>query len=226
MKHQRAGACPAPSTNRLREGPARGQPVAPRQHVVPRYIDCERTPARPEGQRWWGRWIRRPDGCGPCDGATPEWRDRRGCASADGNRASCGDDGCSAGTYACSRVGSPGVGGGSRPVLGPGLGDCKQLRLAPPTRGEPPLPARVSGSWSLSVDMRHRSTPVRPFNGTRCAGRGQTEATPRAVAPVAEQIAYHRTTDTWAAKLPRWDDLCKPVVSRHLIAYDHLWTTA
>jgi hypothetical protein len=44
-----------------------------------------------------------------------------------------------------------------------------QLRLAPPTRGND-LSRLLGGVWSLSVDMRHRSTPVRPFNGTRCAG--------------------------------------------------------
>lgn len=64
------------------------------------------------------------------------------------------------------------------PLEGPCDGPL--VRLAPPTRGEPPLPARVSESWSLSVDMRHRSTPVRPHNGTRCAGQGSNRAASRA----------------------------------------------
>ena len=51
----------------------------------------------------------------------------------------------------------------------------REFRLAPPTRGESPIPTRVSGSWRLSVNMRHRSTPVRPDKGTRSGQRGQTD---------------------------------------------------
>ena len=47
--------------------------------------------------------LRRRACCGPCGGARTGWRGRRGCACAGGNRAPCGDDGCSAGRYACSR---------------------------------------------------------------------------------------------------------------------------
>jgi hypothetical protein len=49
------------------------------------------------------RGLRRPGSCDPSGDGSPGWRDRRGCASAVGTRASCDDDGCSAGTSACSR---------------------------------------------------------------------------------------------------------------------------
>ena len=49
------------------------------------------------------RRLRRPGGCDPCAGARRGCCARHGCASAVGSRASCGDAGCSAGTYACSR---------------------------------------------------------------------------------------------------------------------------
>ena len=43
---------------------------------------------------------------GPCGDERRGWRDRRGCACAAGSRGSSRGDGCSAGKYACSRVGS------------------------------------------------------------------------------------------------------------------------
>jgi hypothetical protein len=53
-----------------------------------------------------GPGLKQPAGCGPCADERPGLPGRHGCASGDGNRASCGDAGCSAGTYACSREGS------------------------------------------------------------------------------------------------------------------------
>jgi len=47
----------------------------------------------------------------PCAGGCPGWRDRHASAYADGSRACGHDDGCWAGTYACSRV-DPHAGGG------------------------------------------------------------------------------------------------------------------
>ena len=105
--------------------------------------------------------VRRPGGCGPCGDATPGWRGRRGCASADGNRASCDDDGCSAGTYACSRVCSPGVGGVTRPVLGPGLGDSD--RVGPRLSAGTAHPRRTTASRSderVLVVVRGHAAPV------------------------------------------------------------------
>lgn len=46
--------------------------------------------------------LRQRGCCGPCGDGRTGSRDRRGCASGDGSRAPCDDDGCSAGTYACS----------------------------------------------------------------------------------------------------------------------------
>ena len=48
--------------------------------------------------------LRRRGCCDPCGDARTGSSDRRGCASAGGSRAPCDDDGCSAGTYACSRA--------------------------------------------------------------------------------------------------------------------------
>ncbi len=53
-----------------------------------------------------GPGLKQPAGCGPCADERPGLPGRHGCASGDGNRASCGDAGCSAGTCACSREGS------------------------------------------------------------------------------------------------------------------------
>ena len=53
---------------------------------------------------WESLAVRRRGSCGPCDDAKTEWSGRRGCACAGGNRAPCAGDGCSAGTYACSRA--------------------------------------------------------------------------------------------------------------------------
>jgi hypothetical protein len=50
--------------------------------------------------------LKQPAGYGPCADERPGSPGRPGCASGDGSRASCGDAGCSAGTYACSREGS------------------------------------------------------------------------------------------------------------------------
>jgi hypothetical protein len=54
--------------------------------------------------------LRPRDSCGPCGDARTGWSDRHGCACAAGIRAPCGDAGCSAGTYAWSRVLSDGSG--------------------------------------------------------------------------------------------------------------------
>ena len=51
-----------------------------------------------------GPVLRPPGSCGPCDDARTGWNARRACAYAGGSRGPCAGDGCSAGTYACSRV--------------------------------------------------------------------------------------------------------------------------
>ncbi len=106
VEDQGSRADPAPLAHGLGEEPARGEPVPPSQHGAPP------RGGLPVNAR--GGVLRRPGGCDPCDDATPRWRGRRGYASADGNRASCDGDGCSAGTYACSRVCSPVSGVGTR----------------------------------------------------------------------------------------------------------------
>ena len=59
---------------------------------------------RPAG----ARGLRQRGSCGPCGDGRTGWRGRRGCACAAGSRGSCADDGCSAGTCACSRAITPG----------------------------------------------------------------------------------------------------------------------
>jgi hypothetical protein len=59
------------------------------------------------------------------------------------------------------------------------------------------------------VDMRHRSTPVRPLNGTRCAGRGSNRAGSARVSPEPTTVARRLQV----AKVPRRDDLGKPPTS-------------
>ena len=71
------------------------------------------------GEHRGGPALRPRGSCGPCGGGRRGSRGRHGCASAGGTRASCDDDGCSAGTYACSRdllfrLGSAAWSGGDR----------------------------------------------------------------------------------------------------------------
>ena len=89
---------------RFRTGPAphgrRGSgwtPLAPRRTVrgSPRRCAC--------GGRAASNGLRPTAWRDPCGGATPGSSGRRGCACEGGSRASWHDDGCSAGTYACSR---------------------------------------------------------------------------------------------------------------------------
>jgi hypothetical protein len=71
--------------------------------------------------------VRQTAGRGPCGGGRREWRDRRECACADGNRGSWRGGDCSAGTYACSlRANSrfDQVAGNCRQLLG-GADTCR-----------------------------------------------------------------------------------------------------
>jgi len=99
--------------------------------------------------------VRLPGSCGPCGGAKTGSRGRHGCACADGTRAPCDGGGCSAGTYACSRVS---LHGGSWQSRRDGAMSCSTgrgwaFRLAPPSHD-----FAHRGDCSF-VDMRHRSTP-------------------------------------------------------------------
>ena len=93
-------------------GPASGCRLAARVRIAGANSRLEVAAGSARGQHRRARrvrneWTRGSDGqaaCGPCGGARTGWSGPRGCASAGGNRASCDDDGCSAGTYACSRV--------------------------------------------------------------------------------------------------------------------------
>ena len=119
--------------------------------------------------------LRPPGSCGPCGGARTRSHGRRGCACAGGNRAPCDGGGCSAGTYACSRGDLrncamcrsgvvPGVSAGTAHPRGPSWSPRQTARG----------PACCGIEWC--VDMRHRSTPVRPPNGTRCPSGGSNRA--------------------------------------------------
>jgi len=84
-------------------------------------LTASRNSGRRRRRRGWGStgsstgWLRhsrsgpglkQPAGCGLCADERPGLPGRHGCACGDGNRASCDDAGCSAGTCACSREGS------------------------------------------------------------------------------------------------------------------------
>ena len=101
-------------------------------------LDAERMPGRD------GR-LRPTDSCGPCGDARTGSRDRHACACAGGIRGPCAGDGCSAGTYACSRV-----------ISFDGLQGCTGRGSAVGLIGWHRSPTTRT---SLFVDMRHRSTP-------------------------------------------------------------------
>jgi len=109
---------PSPETVRCttRVGrPARFPPLIAALNSSPRRMrDCRdstvyayRPPVECTGGRTIGRGSIRPTASrGPCGGGRRGWRDPPGCASGAGSRGSSRGDGCSAGKYACSRVGS------------------------------------------------------------------------------------------------------------------------
>lgn len=70
------------------------------------YAPIARRRISPAGGVVWRRAIRPTASRGPYGDERPGWRDRPGCASAAGSRGSSRGDGCSAGKYACSLVGS------------------------------------------------------------------------------------------------------------------------
>jgi hypothetical protein len=75
-----------------------GDPAGPCAEILrPWSGGCSRTAHRSAGLRQRGC-------CGPCGDGRTGSRDPHGCASAGGTRAPCDGDGCSAGTYACSRI--------------------------------------------------------------------------------------------------------------------------
>jgi hypothetical protein len=120
----------APPTARDTTKPARGgrcspapaRPVEPTERCATRRLGpppalppVRPRPARSVAAKSERRRNRAPAGSTPVrpraasdpwPGDPPEWRARRGCASAGGTRGSSPADGCSAGTCACSLVGS------------------------------------------------------------------------------------------------------------------------
>ena len=114
------------------------------------------------------RTVRPPVPCGPCGGGSTGSSGRRGSACAGGSRAPCDGDGCSAGTYACSRLYLRRFRGMSTPLRGQCGRNC-MIRPAPPTH---------AAAWWRIVDVRHPSTwSDRPT--VRGGGRGgQTHEPP------------------------------------------------
>ena len=109
-----------------------------------------------------GARLRRRGSCGPCDAGWTGPPGRHGCACADGNRAPCAGVGCSAGTYACSRI------------------FLRSTESAPVPRAIGTC-ARSAGTahprTTIPMDMRHPSTPGdRPTVRVR-ARQGQTHDT-------------------------------------------------
>ncbi len=218
MENHGSRACSPTPAYRVSERLARREPVGPRQHLGCPFVD--QAVKRPGKEL-----VRRPDGCGPCGGGTPEWRGRRGCASAGGNRAPCAGDGCSAGTYACSRD-------ALRCRVLSSLFTDRVRRQCLCLFGWHRPPAAIhhchsmSGLRRFSVDMRHRSTPVRPHNGTRCWSKGSNSARfsasdhtedGKTSQPVMRRGRYQADTPA---------DLRKHTPSTLGIPYHRLWTTA
>ena len=116
--------------------------------------------------------LRQRGCCGPCDDGRTGWRDPHGCASAGGTRAPCDGDGCSAGTYACSRI-SP---RSCWDVSTTGSHDAERRQKAPQHQAlqlaQLAPPARATDPRGPVVDMRHRSNRFRPANGTRQRTQG------------------------------------------------------
>ena len=174
---QRPRTGPTPVPDDGPEAAPAGQPVGRRQHG---------GGGRPT--------LRRPGSCGPCGGARTRWRGRRGYACAGGTRAPCDGDGCSAGTYACSRrslswcsvvltVDSSPV-GGPRPLrpdparndTGTGL----SAGTAHPRKRTLPWTCGTSRRVHPTSRIRARVTTRRPANGTRARSTGSN---PRSAPP-------------------------------------------
>lgn len=128
-----------------------------------------------------GEAVRPRVPCDPCGDATRGWRGRRGCACAGGTRAPCGDDGCSAGTYACSRaslsVGCSGLStGGSAPPS-----DCGNDRRSTPDDRPTVRAAIPQGQTDAG---RRQDQPTRPgpslwMTACRCRRARDTFVAPR-----------------------------------------------
>ena len=156
------------------------------------------TAVRPAGEPG----LRRRGSCGPCGGGRTGWRGRRGCACAGGNRAPCAGDGCSAGTYACSRA-SPSI-GGIRDVHTGAIGTCALSAGTAHPRTQ-----------RLSVDMRHRSTPGdRPtVRGSRSDRVKLAAPGPDRPQPVDERLAAHAPGACYVRRQPRFPAIIGPVPS-------------
>ena len=149
LAHHETDAAPVVRRRRGRGGP-RGCATPQRrpERTVARNASlstsrwCAGSTAWPEQTP--GASLRRPGSCGPCGDARTGSSGRRGCACAGGNRAPCDGGGCSAGTYACSRVCLRCVSGVSTPQpvvacvpTGAGHRRGTALRPAPPTHAQP-----------------------------------------------------------------------------------------
>ena len=139
--------------------------------------------------------VRRPGSCGPCGDGPTGWRDRHGSACAGGSRAPCDGDGCSAGTYACSRLFLRRFRGMSTPH---GVGAGRSTGTARPR--------------SRQVADRGHAAPVdgeRPANGTRRANGGSNPRAACTGRPV-DDILLHASTGGYVRDLrgpsrPRFD---------------------
>jgi len=126
-----------------------------------------------------GARLRRRGSCGPCGGG---WRGSpgpHGCACAGGNRAPCAGGGCSAGTYACSRL------------------FLRSTESAPVTRAIGTCASSAGTAHpriTTPMDMRHPSTPGdRPTVRGR-ARQGQTrgdQARNQLPRPVENRLPAH-----------------------------------
>ncbi len=113
----------------------------------------------------------------PCGDGSPGWRGRRASACAGGSRACGHDGGCSAGTYACSRV-VPHAGGGSqlRRPLRVRMGTSPGCRCH---RGKRAVDGHRSFTDLRPVNTRRMSRKTDRHNGTGGPVTGQTDSRTR-----------------------------------------------
>src|SRR5690606_29233310 len=103
---------------------------------------------------------------GPCDGGSPGWRGRRGCACAAGNHGSSHDGGCSAGRSACSR-GTPRKRRGGTPS-GPRRcrSGCRSVSARAVCRPGRPEAARPKEGARKYLERLSDVTPSEPLRST------------------------------------------------------------
>ena len=121
--------------------------------------------SREHGRSW--AELRRKAACDPWRGGSPGWRGRRGCACADGSRASWRGDGCWAGRCACSRRTPLGKGERSRAAV------VLMVRVvAPPARDG----LQALRTFGIPLLQHQQWRPTGPAHRRKYLGTARIEA--------------------------------------------------